>query len=172
MAGMATGRDHQTSDRHEMLDVAGLATRLGVTERFVRRLVHERRIPFYKVGALLGFDTADVEHWLATHRIDVHPSYRPHRHQAADAHTGRPLPSGTSQTALPNSPLQTRASNAPDRLRHAARESRLASLSNTSLADTSQTLFAGQGRSTQVHDGHQRTPDKVVPNPRNRRSER
>lgn len=78
MTGMATGRDHQTSDRHEMLDVAGLATRLGVTERFVRRLVHERRIPFYKVGALLRFDAADVEHWLATHRIDVQPSYRAH----------------------------------------------------------------------------------------------
>lgn len=61
-----------------MLDVAGLATRLGVTERFVRRLVHERRIPFYKVGALLRFDAADVEHWLATHRIDVQPSYRAH----------------------------------------------------------------------------------------------
>ncbi len=51
-----------------MLDVVGLAARLGVTERFVRRLVHERRIP-YKVGALLRFDVTDVEHWLATHRV-------------------------------------------------------------------------------------------------------
>ncbi|MFM7685843.1 MAG: helix-turn-helix domain-containing protein [Actinomycetota bacterium] len=57
-----------------MLDVVGLAARLGVTERFVRRLVHERRIPFYKVGALLRFDVADVEHWLAMHRVD--PSHR------------------------------------------------------------------------------------------------
>jgi excisionase family DNA binding protein len=39
-----------------MLDVVGLAARLGVTERFVRRPVHERRIPFYKVGALLRVD--------------------------------------------------------------------------------------------------------------------
>ena len=53
-----------------MLDVVGLAARLGVTERFVRRMVHERRIPFYKVGALLRFDVADVEHWLAMHRVD------------------------------------------------------------------------------------------------------
>lgn len=34
-----------------MLDVVSLAERLGVTEQFVRRLVHERRIPFYKIGA-------------------------------------------------------------------------------------------------------------------------
>lgn len=63
-------RDRQTSDRQGMLDVVGLAARLGVTERFVRRLVHERRIPFYKVGALLRFDVADVENWLAMHRVD------------------------------------------------------------------------------------------------------
>lgn len=46
-----------------------------MTERYVRRLVHERRIPFYNVGALLRFDIADVEHWLAMHRVDS-----PHQH--------------------------------------------------------------------------------------------
>lgn len=57
-----------------MLDVVGLAARLGVTERFVRRLVHERRIPFYKVGSLVRFDVVDVEQWLATHRVvPMHP---------------------------------------------------------------------------------------------------
>jgi excisionase family DNA binding protein len=60
-----------------MLDVVGLAWRLGVTERFVRRLVHERRIPFYKVGSLVRFDVVDVEHWLATHRVvPMHPHRR------------------------------------------------------------------------------------------------
>lgn len=70
MTGMAAERDHQTPDRERMLDVVGLAARLGVTERFVRRLVHERRIRFYKVGALLRFDVADVEQWLAMHRVE------------------------------------------------------------------------------------------------------
>jgi excisionase family DNA binding protein len=74
MTGMTAERDHQGPDRQRMLDVVGLAARLGVTERFVRRLVHERRIPFYKVGALLRFDVADVEQWLATHRVvPTHP---------------------------------------------------------------------------------------------------
>ena len=31
-----------------LLDVAGLANRLGVSERLVRRLVDQRRIPFHK----------------------------------------------------------------------------------------------------------------------------
>lgn len=70
MRDMAAERDRQSLDRQGMLDVVGLAARLGVTERFVRRLVHERRIPFYKVGALLRFEVADVEHWLAMHRVD------------------------------------------------------------------------------------------------------
>ena len=74
MGGVAADRDRQASDRQGMLDVVGLAARLGVTERFVRRMVHERRIPFYKVGALLRFDVTDVEHWLAMHRVD--PSHR------------------------------------------------------------------------------------------------
>ena len=60
MTGMAVERDQQGPDRERMLDVVGLAARLGVTERFVRRLVHERRIPFYKVGSLVRFDVVGV----------------------------------------------------------------------------------------------------------------
>ena len=33
-----------------MLDVNATAQMLGVTTRFVRRLVDERRIPFHKIG--------------------------------------------------------------------------------------------------------------------------
>jgi excisionase family DNA binding protein len=74
MTGMAAERDHQVPDRQRMLDVVGLAARLGVTERFVRRMVLERRIPFYKVGSLVRFDVVDVEQWLATNRVvPMHP---------------------------------------------------------------------------------------------------
>jgi excisionase family DNA binding protein len=74
MIDVAGERDRPTSDRERMLDVVGLAARLGVTERFVRRMVHERRIPFYKVGSLVRFDVVDVEQWLATNRVvPMHP---------------------------------------------------------------------------------------------------
>lgn len=47
-----------------LLDVTGLAERLGVTERFVRRLVAERRVPFLKLGKFVRFDPRAIEFWL------------------------------------------------------------------------------------------------------------
>ncbi|HYI61778.1 MAG TPA: excisionase family DNA-binding protein [Acidimicrobiales bacterium] len=37
---------------------------LGVDVRHVRRLVHERRIPFVKWGHLLCFDPAEIDLWI------------------------------------------------------------------------------------------------------------
>lgn len=52
-----------------LIDVGALAERLGVEVRFVRRLVDERRIPFYKVGKHVRFDSADVAQWIADRRV-------------------------------------------------------------------------------------------------------
>lgn len=53
-----------------LLDVRGAATRIGCNERFIRRLVQERRIPFYKVGgSKLRFSLRDLETWLDEQRI-------------------------------------------------------------------------------------------------------
>lgn len=46
-----------------------VAARLGVSVRFVRRLVAERRIPFVKVGKFVRFDPADLEEWIDDHRV-------------------------------------------------------------------------------------------------------
>lgn len=48
-------------------DVAGY---LGVEVRHVRRLVHERRIPYYKWGHLLRFDLDEVDSWLTECRYE------------------------------------------------------------------------------------------------------
>jgi excisionase family DNA binding protein len=52
-----------------LLDITGVAERLGVTVRHVRRLVAERRIPFIKWGGLLRFDPLEVDAWLDRHRV-------------------------------------------------------------------------------------------------------
>ena len=52
-----------------LLDVEGVALRLGVTPRHVRRLVAERRIPFIKWGHLVCFEPADVEAWIVEQRV-------------------------------------------------------------------------------------------------------
>jgi excisionase family DNA binding protein len=52
-----------------LLDVASVAARLAVSERFVRRLVFERRIPFHKIGHFVRFDAGDVEKWIQATRV-------------------------------------------------------------------------------------------------------
>ena len=58
-----------------LLDVEGMAARLGVTTRFVRRLVEERRVPFVKIGRFVRFDPVDVERWIDGARVEPTPSW-------------------------------------------------------------------------------------------------
>lgn len=57
------------AQKKSLLDLPAVAERLGVSERHVRRLVFERRIPFIKWGHLLRFDPDEVEEWLAGARV-------------------------------------------------------------------------------------------------------
>lgn len=52
------------SERPSLIDLPAVAARLGVSERFVRRLVAERRIPHVKLGFLLRFEPDRIETWL------------------------------------------------------------------------------------------------------------
>ncbi|MGB5756497.1 MAG: helix-turn-helix domain-containing protein [Acidimicrobiales bacterium] len=54
-----------------LLDVGQAAERLGVTPRFVRRLVFERRLAYIKVGKYVRFELADLEAWLASRRVEA-----------------------------------------------------------------------------------------------------
>jgi excisionase family DNA binding protein len=52
---------------------------LNVTERYMRRLVAERRVPYFKVGRLLRFSAADLDSYLDACRVEpppVHPLLR------------------------------------------------------------------------------------------------
>jgi excisionase family DNA binding protein len=53
-----------TAPLPKLLDAAGLAEHLGVDQRYVRRLVAERRIPFVKWGHYIRFDPTDIAAWL------------------------------------------------------------------------------------------------------------
>jgi len=57
-----------------LLDANALADRLGVEVCHIRRLVHERRIPFIKWGQRLHFDRAAVDAWVDEHRISPEAS--------------------------------------------------------------------------------------------------
>jgi excisionase family DNA binding protein len=47
-----------------LLDISEVAAILHVSDRHVRRLVFERRIPYIKWGRLLRFDPVDIGRWL------------------------------------------------------------------------------------------------------------
>lgn len=52
------------ADLPRLLTIGEVAEYLGVTERHIRRLVAERRIPFVKWGHLLRFDPAEIAAWI------------------------------------------------------------------------------------------------------------
>lgn len=52
-----------------LLDIDKLAALLNVGERFVRRLVEQRRIPFLEIGKYVRFHPVDVEEWIVRQRV-------------------------------------------------------------------------------------------------------
>lgn len=69
----STRESHSPLDgqgRGLLLDISGLAVHLGVTERFVRRLVEERRVPFHKIGKFVRFHPDDIDAWVSKQRVE------------------------------------------------------------------------------------------------------
>jgi excisionase family DNA binding protein len=54
-----------------LLGIDAVAESLGVTPRFIRRLVAERRIPYLKVGRFVRFDPGSLDVWLDGQRVEV-----------------------------------------------------------------------------------------------------
>ncbi len=63
--------DSVYSNLSALLDIHGIARCLGTSERHVRRLVAERRIPYLKVGGFVRFDEAEIKGWLDATRVAV-----------------------------------------------------------------------------------------------------
>ena len=63
-----------------LVDIPGAARLLATSERHVRRLAQERRIPFVKVGHFVRFDLRDIERWLEAQKVvEVARPRRPKR---------------------------------------------------------------------------------------------
>jgi excisionase family DNA binding protein len=69
ISGARSGSQARTA----LLNIVGVAERLSVTERFVRRLVFERRIPFLKIGHFIRFEPAEIERWIVETRVPEAP---------------------------------------------------------------------------------------------------
>ena len=62
-ANLTEGGLEPTTESH-LIGVQALAERLGVSQRFVRRLVAERRVPFLKIGKFVRFDPGEIADWV------------------------------------------------------------------------------------------------------------
>lgn len=60
-----------TTNPPAMLTVEEAAHQLGTPVRFVRRLVAERRIRFYKVGKYVRFHPADIAEFIRQGRVEA-----------------------------------------------------------------------------------------------------
>lgn len=65
---MPSARPDERPQLNRLLNIAEIAEYLGVDVRHIRRLVHERRIPFIKWGHLLRFDPDEIATWIDQHR--------------------------------------------------------------------------------------------------------
>ena len=55
-----------------LLDIPAAANHLGCSERFIRRLVQERRIPFVKLaGTRVRFLALDLDQWVVSQRVEA-----------------------------------------------------------------------------------------------------
>ncbi len=57
------------TNRRILIDVPTLAQELGVTPRFIRRLIAERRVPFLKIGKFIRFDPLEIDRWVDVCRV-------------------------------------------------------------------------------------------------------
>lgn len=55
----------------KLLTVKQAAERMNVGERFVRRLVFEKRIPFTKLGTHVRIAEADVDAYLEANKVEA-----------------------------------------------------------------------------------------------------
>lgn len=63
-------RHHQDAIAGDLLSVSQAAERLGTPVRFIRRLISDRRIRFYKVGRYVRLDTHDLDDFIVAGRVE------------------------------------------------------------------------------------------------------
>ena len=64
-------QEEPSAAERPLLDIRAVAHRLSTTERHVRRLVAERRIPFVRVGRFVRFDSVAIADWVEAQTTDV-----------------------------------------------------------------------------------------------------
>ena len=70
----------------ELLDVKGAGAYLGVPESFIRRLVLEKRVRYYKLGKYLRFKPSDLDAMVENGRVEPVLERSPLSQQISNPH--------------------------------------------------------------------------------------
>ena len=76
-SSIRVAESHQVEVRPTPLSIEEAAGFLGVTVRWMRRAVRDRRLAYYKVGHYLRFRVEDLEAFLAAGRVEPTPVVMP-----------------------------------------------------------------------------------------------
>ena len=68
---MTLRRQGEATELDTLLTIEQAAERLGTSERFVRRLIAERRITFIKLGRHVRIAEHDLINFVATSRVEA-----------------------------------------------------------------------------------------------------
>ena len=66
----AAGREPSNVGSQPLLDYAAAAAYLGATQSFLRRLVLEKRVRYYKVGKFVRFRVEDLDAFVEEGRVE------------------------------------------------------------------------------------------------------
>lgn len=69
-----SNQEASVAARRPLLDAAAAAEYIGITERHVRRLVYDRKIPKVKIGGRLMFDPVKLDAWIEANSADPEAS--------------------------------------------------------------------------------------------------
>ncbi len=94
----------------QLIDITELAQHLATSQRHVRRLVEERRVPYLKIGHYVRFDPNDIQNWIDQQRVLM---------QCEEAEPGGPpwahlLESRDGQGRMPSDATRRESSGAED----------------------------------------------------------
>ena len=67
---VTAGRETSEVGSQPLLDYAGAAAYLGATQSFLRRLVLEKRVRYYKVGKFVRFRMEDLDAFVEEGRVE------------------------------------------------------------------------------------------------------
>ena len=69
---LVSAMSREVAPDQRLFDISAASVRLGCSERYLRRLIQERRIPFVKLGGTkIRFQSSDLDRWVESQVVEA-----------------------------------------------------------------------------------------------------